>query len=124
LYQRIYADERPVAAEVRDPQSGAESSRPNASLIRILAGFLAAAIYVRWEQTEYAFANQQLAVLLLGIMGLTLAFCVFARGMSGFQPPEPLAALLRLIGRNTLTIYVIQLAASELIVALMPELLP
>ena len=116
LYQRIYVDQSPA--------SEAGSSRFDATLMRILAGLLAATIYVRWEQSEYAFANEQLAVLLIGITGLTSAFYAFMRGPSSLQPPSPLAGLLRFIGHHTLAIYAIQLGGSELIVGFMPDLLP
>jgi hypothetical protein len=119
LYQRIYVDQ----TANQSPPSDA-GSRLDAALMRILAGLLAAAIYVRWEQSEYAFADEQLAVFLIGITGLTLAFYAFIRGPSPLQPPGPLAGLPRFLGHHTLAIYAIQLAGSELIAGFMPDLLP
>lgn len=120
LYQRIHADRTANPS----PASDAASLRSSAGLMRILAGLLAATIYVGWEQSEYAFANEQLAVFLIGVTGLTLAFCAFIRGPSPLQPPGSLAGLLRFVGHHTLAIYAIQLAGSELIVGFMPELQP
>jgi hypothetical protein len=43
---------------------------------------------------------------------------------SRIRPPEPIAGVLRFIGRHTLEIYAIQLAGSELLVKLLPDLAP
>jgi len=47
---------------------------------------------------------------------------MFSRSPSRVQPPQPIASSLRWLGRHTLEIYVIQLAGSELIINLIPEL--
>ena len=52
------------------------------------------------------------------------SLCLFLRGPSRIQPPEPIAGALRFIGRHTLEIYAIQLAGSELLVKLLPDLAP
>jgi len=46
------------------------------------------------------------------------------RGPSCIQPPAAIAGALRFIGRHTLEIYAIQLAGSELLVKLVPNLAP
>jgi hypothetical protein len=49
---------------------------------------------------------------------------LFVRGASRIQPQESIAGALRFIGRHTLEIYAIQLAGSELIIKLLPNLAP
>ena len=51
---------------------------------------------------------------------MSLSLCLFVRGKSPIQPPEPVARVLHFIGRHTLEIYAIQLAGSELLVKLVP----
>jgi hypothetical protein len=58
----------------------------------------------------------------LGVLSFELY--LFLRGPSRIQPPEAIATVLRFIGRHTLEIYAIQLAGSELIVKLVPNLAP
>jgi hypothetical protein len=55
---------------------------------------------------------------------LSACLCLFVRGPSRIQPPEAIAGVLRFIGRHTLEIYAIQLAGSELLVKLVPDLAP
>jgi hypothetical protein len=55
---------------------------------------------------------------------LSTSLCLFLRGPSRIQPPEPIAGVLRFIGRHTLEIYAIQLTGSELLVKLLPDLAP
>ena len=59
-----------------------------------------------------------------GICVLSASLYLFRRGPSRIQPPEPIAATLRFIGRHTLEIYAIQLAGSELLIKLLPDLAP
>ncbi|HEX7564876.1 MAG TPA: hypothetical protein VF396_16765, partial [Bradyrhizobium sp.] len=54
----------------------------------------------------------------------TASLCLFLRGPSRIQPPEAIAGALRFIGRHTLEIYAIQLAGSELLVKLVPDITP
>jgi uncharacterized membrane protein YcfT len=63
-----------------------------------------------------------LAVVILGLGVLSTSLCLFQRGESRFQPPKTLASVLRFVGRRTLEIYAIQLAGSELLVKLLPDL--
>jgi hypothetical protein len=94
------------------------------ALMRLLACFVAAVVYVWQEQREYSFPQFQLAAFILGVGVLSLGLCLFRRGPSRLQPPETIAGALRFIGRHTLEIYAIQLAGSELIVKLAPDLAP
>ena len=63
-------------------------------------------------------------VFFLGVGVLSTGLCLFLRGPSRIQPPEVIAGALRFIGRHTLEIYAIQLAGSELLVKLVPDLAP
>jgi len=47
-----------------------------------------------------------------------------SQGAGRHQPAESIAGTLRFIGRRTLEIYAIQLAGSELIIKLVPDLAP
>ena len=62
--------------------------------------------------------------LYFGLGVLSISLCLFKRGESRIQPPEAIAGALRFIGRHTLEIYAIQLAGSELLVKLVPDLAP
>jgi len=55
---------------------------------------------------------------------LSLTLCLFARGPSRLRPPASFAGALRFIGRHTLAIYAIELAAFEIVIKLIPELAP
>jgi hypothetical protein len=55
---------------------------------------------------------------------LSFRLCLFLRGPSRIQPPECVAGALRFVGRRTLEIYAIQLAGSEFIIKLLPDLAP
>jgi len=46
------------------------------------------------------------------------------RGRSRFQPPKIIGGVLRFIGRHTLEIYAVSLAASEILVWFVPSLEP
>jgi len=92
------------------------------SLMRLLACSVAAVVYVWQEQIEFSFSQVQFAALIFCIGVLSLCLWLFRRGPSRIQPPEPLAGTLRFIGWHTLEIYFVQLAGSELIIKLMPNL--
>jgi hypothetical protein len=96
----------------------------NPRLMRLLACIVAAVVYFWQEQKEFTFPPIQFTVFILEIGVLSVGLCLFMRGPSRIQPPEPIAAVLRFIGRHTLEIYAIQLAASELLVKFMPDLAP
>jgi hypothetical protein len=127
LCQRIHVDAGSAADGHGTTQSPDASTRAwawNAGTMRLVACFLATLAYVWGEQREYHFALLQLAAFILGIGALSLALCRFRRAASPVQPPEGLRGILRFIGRHTLEIYAIQLAGSELLVKLVPNLAP
>ncbi len=96
----------------------------NVGLMRLVACIVAAVGYIWREQKEYMLPPAHFAVFILGIGVWSASLCLFQRGPSRIQPPEFLASVLRFIGRHTLEIYAIQLAASELIIKLVPDLAP
>jgi TraX protein len=127
LCQRMYVDGRSTA-EVDGP---AQSSAPlayamteNAGLMRLLACFSAVVVYVWQEQREYSFPQIHFAIFVFCISVWSASLCLFLRGPSRIQPPKVIAGALRFIGRHTLEIYAIQLAGSELLVKLVPDLAP
>ena len=128
LCQRRYVDGR----SARNLGGGAQSSsRPAcaiagnpAALMRLAACFVAAVIYVWQEQKEFSFPQIHLAVVVLGVVVLCISLCLFLRGPSRIQPPDSIAGVLRFIGRHTLEIYAIQLAGSELLIKLLPDIAP
>jgi hypothetical protein len=79
-------------------------------------------VYVWQEQIEFSFSQVQFTAVILGVGILSLCLYLFQRGPSRIQPPEPMARALHFIGWHTLEIYVIQLAGSELIIKLLPDL--
>jgi TraX protein len=113
LCQREYVDGRSAcgldeAASSFDPRAHALAE--NTDPMRLLACLIAAIVYF--------------AVVVLGVGVLSFELYLFLRGPSRIQPPEAIATVLRFIGRHTLEIYAIQLAGSELIVKLVPNLAP
>jgi hypothetical protein len=125
--QRMYVDGRSAT----DVDGAAQGSAPaphamakNLGLMRLLACLVAAVVYVWQEQKEFSFSQVHFAAFILGLSVLSLSLCLFQRGPSRIQPPESIAGVLRFIGRHTLEIYAIQLAGSELIVKLVPNLAP
>ena len=89
-----------------------------------MACLLAAVVYVWQEQKEYSFPAVPLTIVIVGLGVLSIGMCLFVRAKSHLQPPEKIARILRFIGRHTLEIYAIQLAGSELLVGLVPDLSP
>jgi peptidoglycan/LPS O-acetylase OafA/YrhL len=121
LCQRQYVDGIEAVSSVGEAQRSATGP---AGLMRLLACLVAAVAFVWQEQKEFSFPAIQLAVFIFGLGVLSVSLCLFKRGESRIQPPEKLASILRFIGRYTLEIYAIQLAGSELIVKLAPNLSP
>jgi hypothetical protein len=127
LCQRMYVDEK-LASET----SGKGGALPppvrvtpqNIGFMRVVACVIAAVIFVWQEQREYRFPPVPFTVFVVGLGILCLGLCLFHRATSPLQPPEPIAAVLRFIGRRTFEIYAIQLAGSELIIGLIPDLAP
>jgi hypothetical protein len=91
--------------------------------MRLLACFVAVVVYIWQEQREFSFPRIHFAAFILGVGVLSTSLCLFLRGPSRIQP-RPIAGVLRFIGRQTLEIYAIQLADSELLVKLLPDLAP
>lgn len=96
----------------------------NWGLMRLPACVIAAGIYVWQEQIEFWFSDIQLSVVSIGVVILSVGLCYFFRGPSRIQPPRFLVGTVRFLGRHTLEIYVIQLAGSEIIINLWPDLAP
>jgi hypothetical protein len=127
LCQRMYVDDgsaRNADGTVQSSATPTDKLIPNIGLMRLLACFIAAIVYVWQEQIEFAFSQVQFAAVCLSIGVLSLGLILFRRGPSRIQPPEPLAGTLHFIGWHTLEIYVIQLAGSELIINFFPSLAP
>jgi peptidoglycan/LPS O-acetylase OafA/YrhL len=127
LCQRMYVDGRSAAdvdGAVRGSAPPAHAMTENVGLMRLLACFVAAVVYVWQEQREFSFPQIHFAAFILEVCVLSPSLCLFQRGPSGIQSPEAMAGVLRFIGHRTLEIYAIQLAGSELLVKLVPDLAP
>jgi peptidoglycan/LPS O-acetylase OafA/YrhL len=127
LLHRQYVDSR-SAANVSDG-GHADSPSPHRmkltfNVLRLLTCAIAAVVYVWQEQLEFEFPQTQLIIFILGVCVMSVSLSLFLRGPSRFQPPEKIAGPLRFIGRHTLEIYALSLAASEIIVLLVPSLEP
>lgn len=125
LCHRLYIDGRLATAAggiVRSQPITAGVLIPDSGLMRLLSCLVAAVVYVWQEQLVFFFSQVQLAVVILGVGMLSLGLCLFQRGPSRIQPPQPIARTLYFIGWHTLEIYVIQLAGSELIIRFLPGL--
>jgi len=124
LCQRRYLDGISAATTggARGSPAPTLTATDAAGLMRLLACLVAAVAFVWQEQEEYSFPAVHLAVVILGLGVLSISLCLFTRGESRFQPPEKVASILRFVGRHTLEIYAIQLAGSELLVKLVPDL--
>lgn len=123
LCQRGYLEGRSAVAAGAPPQSAHETTQ-TAGLMRLMACVIAAVVYIWQEQKEFSFPQIQLAVFVVITAAASISLCSFRRGPSRIQPPEMTAGVLRFIGRHTLEIYAVQLAASELIIKLVPDLAP
>jgi len=116
LSQRMYVD-------AQEPDQGfLKRTITSAGLLRLAACVFAAIIYVGQEKIEFKFNLVQSRVFIVGLTILTVFMCLFLRGPSRFQPPAILAGPVQFIGRHTLAIYAISLAAFEIIVKLFPDL--
>ena len=126
LCQRRYLDgiSAATAGGTRGSPAPTLTATDTAGLMRLLACLVAAVVFVWQEQREFSFPAVHLAVVILGLVVLSISLCLFTRGESRFQPPEKIASTLRFVGRQTLEIYAIQLAGSELFVKLVPDLSP
>jgi hypothetical protein len=127
LYQRMYVDGRSandVGGATPSSAPSAQAMTENVSQMRLLSCFVAVVVYIWQEQREFSFPQIHFAAFILSVGVLSTSLCLFLRGPSRIQPPEPIAGVLRFIGRHTLEIYAIQLAGSELLVKLLPDLAP
>jgi len=125
LCQRMYVDSDSATEVDGTAQTltlPAHAMIGNVNRMRLLACFVAAAVYVWQEQMEFSFSQVHFTAFILGVGMLSLILCLFQRGPSRIQPPEPIADTLRFIGRRTLEIYAIQLAGSELLIKLLSDL--
>jgi peptidoglycan/LPS O-acetylase OafA/YrhL len=121
LCQRQYVEARSTLG-VGAPSQSAHQMMRTAGLMGLLACVIAAVVYVWQEQKEFSFPQLQLAVFVVITAAVAIGMRSFRRGSSRIQPPEMAAGVLRFVGRHTLEIYAIQLAASELIIKLVPDL--
>lgn len=116
LCQRMYVDGDTTA------YSSTRVLKPNWRRMRLLICPVTAVVYIWEEQLEFSFSDSQLVVVSLFVSLLSIALFLFVRGPSRIQPPEPISGALRFLGRHTLEIYVIQLAGSEVIINVFPDL--
>jgi peptidoglycan/LPS O-acetylase OafA/YrhL len=120
LSQRLYVDDKSTTSFNGTAQISAPLNRRKYwGQVRVLACLFAAAVYVWREQIEFSFSQLQFFVFILGLGILSLRLSLFLRGASRIQPPKLIAGVLGFIGRHTLGIYAIELAAFELIVKVM-----
>ena len=119
LSQRMYVDS--TSMEVSD-RGLLKNTITSAGLLRLAACILAAAVYVGQEQIEFKFTIIQSRVFIFCLTILVVSLCMFLRGPSRFQPPAFVTGPVQFVGRNTLAIYAISLAAFEIIVKLFPDL--
>lgn len=122
LCQRMYVDDR--NADTRTMPRPANAIAKNSALLRLLAGLLAAVVYVWQEQVEFSFPRIHFSVFVLGVGILSAGLCLFLRSPSRIQPPEAISRVLRFVGRHTLELYAIPLVGFELIEKLAPQFGP
>lgn len=118
LSQRMFVDE----GSLDDERGLIRRTITSVGLLRLAACIFAAVIYVGQEKIEFKFTSLQTDVFIVGLAILVLCMTLFMRGPSRFQPPAVVAGAVQFVGRNTLAIYAISLAAFEVIVKLFPDL--
>ncbi|PHP64726.1 hypothetical protein CSC94_22905 [Zhengella mangrovi] len=113
LLQRLHADADPGLA-------------PVSTLAPVRFGLvaLAAAVFLWREQAAYGFPDPAFITFLVEMVLLVVVLYLYRRGPSALQPPVPASSVLRFVGRHTFDLYVLQLLASEALVALVPGLAP
>jgi hypothetical protein len=92
-----------------------DSGEEEAILTRVAVGAAAATAYVLREIHDYAFGGLQSAILIAIVAALALLLARFRRADLAWQPPEPLAGLLRFCGRRSLEIYAVSLFAMQVV---------
>ena len=123
--QRMYVDGRSFSSvdeTLQKSELTSQGMKQDWRMMRLPACLITAVVYVWQEQIEFGFSDFQFTVVAIGVAILSCVLSMFSRGPSRVQPPQPIANSLRWLGRHTLEIYVIQLAGSELIINLIPEL--
>jgi len=90
--------------------------------MRLIVCPIGALVYVWCEQLDNSFSPTQFTAFAFGIIVLSLILIRFRRGENHIQPSGSMANVLRFIGRHTLEVYTIQLAGSELIVRIFPDI--
>ena len=118
---QIRKDPAPIG-ETHNAVSLTSGTQADATIKAFSACLIAAVVYVWQEQISFSFSHKHLATLIFGVGLLSIVLCLFRRGPSSIQPPKLVARTINLTGRYTLEIYAIQLAASELIIKLRPDL--
>jgi TraX protein len=121
LCQRRYLEGRSTVAAGTKAQMAHEATQTSGQM-SLLACLVAAVVYVWQEQEEFSFPQIHLAAFIIMTGAASIGLCLFRRGPSSIQPPEMAAGVLRFIGRHTLEIYAIQLAVSELVIKMAPNL--
>jgi len=121
---RQYVDGGAVDKVEGENSGPPQSKRLTTGLLSWLTCAVVAVVYVWQEQLEFDFPDTELYIFILGVCIMAVILCLFVRGRSRFQPPKMIAGVLRFIGRHTLEIYAISLAASEIIVWFVPSLEP
>lgn len=91
-------------------------------LMRLIGCLITVVVFVWQEQKEFLFPEIQLAFVFVYVGAFALAMTQFKRGAARIQPPAPVAAAMRFIGRYTLELYALQLASFELTILLRPDL--
>ena len=125
LCQRMYLERRSLIDGVDTSQrpSAVVCTIPESiGLMRLLACFVAAVVYLWHEQIEFSFTGIQFTVFLLGTCLMSWSLCLFQRAPSRIQPGKFMGSALHFIGRHTLELYAIPLAGFELIIGLIPQL--
>lgn len=125
LCQRMYLERRSLIDDAGTSQSStaAVCTIPESiGLMRLLACFVAAVVYLWQEQIEFSFTDVQLTVFFLGTCLMSWSLCLFQRAPSRIQPANFISSTLHFIGRHTLELYAIPLAGFELVTGLIPQL--
>ncbi|HEY5885684.1 MAG TPA: TraX family protein [Pyrinomonadaceae bacterium] len=119
LSQRWYVNEKLITD--LSETAALDLKRKNLGLMRLLACLIAAAVYVWQEQIEFSFDELQFVVFILVVGILSIQLCLFLRGPTRTQPPKFVAGVLGFIGRHTLEIYAMELAAFQIIATLIED---
>jgi hypothetical protein len=92
-----------------------ERAGAQAAWMRSAIGATATGAYIVREIGDYRFDPLEAMVLVGLLSGVVLALVHFRRAALPWQPPRPMAALMRFCGRSSLEIYAITLFAMQLL---------